>query len=83
MRTTQKVATRPAVRVAAAATGSFRLAVCFVLCRPGIREHLASGTGARSHGAQHYEKNTGTSQASVDAHISTGKRIATESDTLR
>ncbi|GGU15811.1 hypothetical protein GCM10010178_04250 [Lentzea flava] len=44
-RTTQKVAARPAVRVAATAMGSFRLGVCFVLCRPGIREHLASGTG--------------------------------------
>ncbi|GGM88177.1 hypothetical protein GCM10011609_26120 [Lentzea pudingi] len=55
VRTTQKVATRPTVRVAATAMGSFRLAVCSVLCRPGIREHLALGTG-HAHTGRHITK---------------------------
>jgi hypothetical protein len=55
VRTTQKVATRPTVRVAATAMGSFRLAVCSVLCRPGIQEHLALGTG-HAHTARHITK---------------------------
>jgi hypothetical protein len=54
-RTAQKVATRPTVRVAPTAIGNFRLAVCGVLCRPGIREHLASGTG-HVHTAGHITK---------------------------
>ncbi|RDI24522.1 hypothetical protein [Lentzea flaviverrucosa] len=44
-RTTQKVAARPAVRVAATAMGSFRLAVWGVLCRPDIRDTLRWGQG--------------------------------------
>ena len=54
-RTVQKVAARPAVRVAATAMGSFLLAVCVVLCRPDIREHLALGTG-NAHTARHVTK---------------------------
>ena len=55
LRTTQKVAARPTVRVAATAMGSLRLGVEGVLCRPGIREHLASGTG-HAHTGRHITK---------------------------